>query len=74
MQSRRSSRGSLSDHGDAISHDFSFQPLSPRAHNCTAETVVKAGSVAKEVGLRKKEEFTRAVALGLMDSLRKSKS
>ncbi|MBT4887081.1 MAG: NAD+ synthetase, partial [Planctomycetaceae bacterium] len=73
MQSKRISHSSLSDHCDMISHDFSFHPLSSR-------DAVHGGDSrggwerCEEAGLRKKEEFTRAVALGLMDSLRKSKS
>ena len=73
MQSRRISRSSLSGDCDVISHDFSFYPLSPRdtLHGGDSRD---SWERCEEVGLRKKEEFTRAVALGLMDSLRKSKS
>ena len=73
MQSRISSCGSLSDHGDAISHDFYFQPLSP-CKKLHGEDSREKWECCEGAGPRKKEEFTRAVALGLMDSLRKSKS
>ncbi len=73
MQSERSSCSSLSDHSDVVSHDFSCRRLSSR-DALRSEDSRGGWERCEETGLRKKEEFTRAVALGLMDSLRKSKS
>jgi NAD+ synthase (glutamine-hydrolysing) len=73
MQSRRLSCSSLSVDYDVISHDFSFYPLSP-SDTLHGGDSRHSWERCEEVGLRKKEEFTRAVALGLIDSLRKSKS
>ena len=72
IQARSISHTSLPDHCDVISHDFMFPPLSPRDPSCGGDSRDE-WERSQEPGVRKKEEFTRAVSLGLMDSLRKSR-
>ena len=50
-----------------------FPPLSPCDPSCGGDSRDE-WERSQEPGIRKKEEFTRAVSLGLMDSLRKSRS
>ena len=73
IQARSISHTSLPDHCDVISHDFMSPPLSPCDPSCGGDSRDE-WERSQEPGIRKKEEFTRAVSLGLMDSLRKSRS
>ena len=58
---------------DVIKHDFTFPPALHRDSSHGRDSRDKWEHSQEQV-VRKKEEFTRAVSLGLMDSLRKSKS
>ncbi|MGB0653929.1 MAG: NAD(+) synthase [Pirellulales bacterium] len=73
IQARGVLHTSVSDHCDVISHDFTFPPLSPRDPSYDGDSRDE-WERSQKPGVRKKEEFTRAVSLGLIDSLRKSKS
>jgi NAD+ synthase (glutamine-hydrolysing) len=73
IQARGVSHTSVSDHCDVISHDFTFPPLLPRDPSYDGDNRDE-WERSQKPGVCKKEEFTRAVSLGLMDSLRKSKS
>lgn len=73
IQARGNSHTSVPDQCDVVSHNFTFPPLSPRDPSNGGDSRDE-WERSQKPGVSKKEEFTRAVSLGLMDSLRKSKS
>ena len=73
IQARGNSHTSVPDQCDVVSHNFTFPPLSSRDPSNGGDGRDE-WERSQKPGVCKKEEFTRAVSLGLMDSLRKSKS